>query len=723
MGSGWDDDDNSQCCTKSDDEEMVLAIIANDMNVERRESQRRGSNNHIICNGVQNTQGGSSFVCRRIKKAVLFIPYVILWVCLLFDTTSEAFSTRSMRFSRYSSRTETLFKSTVILPAIQTETETTRSSSNSATSPVLIPDLSPSQLQPKERIPQTYPSSDKQDTDDDAVVELEIDRNQTQRPEAEVTVRAGPGAIITHTSGSVVIDDTNNGRRRRPRAEVTVRAGPGVVITHTSGSVVMGASSDPEEDSILPNEARNEEDSSRQNDEHDEEDENGLNVEQKRRVAAATAALLRRARGTTGKKGDTTGGRRATTSVGKARIGAASRARATKGGLAGALLGTMRTAASAAASVSSRNKNEATTTTTNDDATNHGNATKSSDQSSPTSNNSGPTRKSAVQNTITNLIQSQDEARRAKQSKEDGRNNPSMGMLAGPQTKRESQRVYSSTQSFVHRSTYQPPAKFMLTPYPGTTLIHPSSSSSSSSNKNGDALSVRVATAQDDYTIANLRLSVFSDFSPKVRKQFCQRSCEALAQRRLRGATCIVASLPKSMRGEIISRYVYEDGHPSYSYTPPNSDLENEEWIMGTVECSVHEFAGTMLGRSRLPEQIMYITEVAVSPRARRFGVGTRLLQGIHELAALRQVETLYLHVDVTNRAAIRLYEKAGYTRIRRGNPLYEEFTISLNLHDGATKGRKHYLLHKHVTPEPTWLYPEHPPKPKKSRLGFELPF
>jgi len=617
-----------------------------------------------------------------------------------------------MRFSKSSSRTETLFKSTVILPAIQTETETTlsSSSSSSATSPVLVPDLSPSQLQPKERIPQKYPSSDKEDADDDDTVELEMDRNQKQRPKAEVTVRAGPGAIITHTSGSVTIDDTN--RRRRPRAEVTVRAGPGVVITHTSGSVVMAASSDPEEDSILPNEARNDEDSSRQN---DEEDEDGLNAEQKRRVAAATAALLRRARGTTGKKGDT-GGRRATTSVGKARIGAASRARATKGGLAGALLGTMRTAASAAAaaSVSSRNTNEATTTT---------NATKSSDQSSPNSSNSGPTRKSAVQNTITNLIQSQDEARRAKQSKEDGQNNPSMGLLGGPQTKRESQRVYSSTQSFVHRSTYQPPAKFMLTPYPGTTLIHPSPSSSASSNENGDALSVRVATAQDDYTIANLRLSVFSDFSPEVRKQFCQRSCEALAQRRLRGATCIVASLPKSMRGEIISRYVYEDGNPSFSYTPPNSDLENEEWIMGTVECSVHEFAGTMLGRSRLPERIMYITEVAVSPRARRFGVGTRLLQGIHELAALRQVETLYLHVDVTNRAAIRLYEKAGYTRIKRGNSLYEEFTISLNLHDGATKGRKHYLLHKHVTPEPTWLYPEHPPKPKKIRLGFELPF
>jgi ribosomal protein S18 acetylase RimI-like enzyme len=478
----------------------------------------------------------------------------------------------------------------------------------------------------------------------------------------------------------------------------------------------MVASSDPEEDPILPKEARNEQDSSTQN---DQEDEDGLSAEQKRRVAAATAALLKRARGATGKRGDT-GGRRATTSVGKARIGAASRDRATKGGLAGALLGTMRTAASAAASASSRNMDEATT----EDAINHVNATKSSNQSSPkNSNNSGTTRKSAVQNTITNLIQSQDEARRSKQSKEGGRNNPSMGLLGEPQTKRESERVYSSTRSFVHRSLYQPPAKFMLTPYPGTILIHPSSSSSSSYNKKGGALSVRVATAQDDYTIANLRLSVFSDFSPKVREQFCQRSCEALAQRRLRGATCIVASLPESMKGEIIRRFVYEDGNPSFSYTPPNSDLENEEWIMGTVECSVHEFAGTMLGRSRMPERIMYITEVAVSPRARRFGVGTRLLQGIHELAALRNVETLYLHVDVTNRAAIRLYEKAGYTRIKRGNPLYEEFTISLNLHDGATKGRKHYLLHKHVTPEPTWLYPEHPPKPKKIRLGFELPF
>lgn len=70
----------------------------------------------------------------------------------------------------------------------------------------------------------------------------------------------------------------------------------------------------------------------------------------------------------------------------------------------------------------------------------------------------------------------------------------------------------------------------------------------------------------------------------------------------------------------------------------------------------------------------------------------------------LRNVESLYLHVDVLNFGALELYRKAGYRKVHHADPMFAEFTTSLNLHDGATKGRRHYLLYKNLIRNPTWL-------------------
>ena len=35
---------------------------------------------------------------------------------------------------------------------------------------------------------------------------------------------------------------------------------------------------------------------------------------------------------------------------------------------------------------------------------------------------------------------------------------------------------------------------------------------------------------------------------------------------------------------------------------------------------------------------------------------------------------------------------------------MYAQFTASLNLHDGAMQGRKHYLMCKNVSDKTTWL-------------------
>jgi ribosomal protein S18 acetylase RimI-like enzyme len=207
-------------------------------------------------------------------------------------------------------------------------------------------------------------------------------------------------------------------------------------------------------------------------------------------------------------------------------------------------------------------------------------------------------------------------------------------------------------------------------PPPGSVLVDcPKNSRWKASNR----VSVRVATQSDDLDIANLRLSVFSNFSPSMRQAFCARSCHILAIRRNQGATCIAATVPRY--GSILST--------------------RKEIILGTAECSIHEFYGTKLGSRRRKNSILYITEVAVGPTARKKGIGGKIMQSIDELAKVRGVETLYLHVEVSNYKALSLYERAGYQKVPPNNPIYSEFTKSLNLHDGAMQGRNHYLMHK----------------------------
>lgn len=143
-----------------------------------------------------------------------------------------------------------------------------------------------------------------------------------------------------------------------------------------------------------------------------------------------------------------------------------------------------------------------------------------------------------------------------------------------------------------------------MEPAPGTVLLSPGDRQTSAW-KPASRVTVRVSSTPDDSEIANLRLSVFSAFPPDIRKTFTARSCQVLSNRRNRGATCVVATVP---------RYA--------SMLDPRPDL-----ILGTAECSLHEFHGTALGRRRPKNSIMYVTEVAVSPTSRRKGVGNKIMK------------------------------------------------------------------------------------------------
>ncbi len=80
----------------------------------------------------------------------------------------------------------------------------------------------------------------------------------------------------------------------------------------------------------------------------------------------------------------------------------------------------------------------------------------------------------------------------------------------------------------------------------------------------------------------------------------------------------------------------------------------------------------------------------------------------------------MYLHVDVENFAAYSLYKRAGFEVIdSRNNRMYAEFTRKLNLHDGATRGRNHHLMHKKVSRQQTWY--NGISSRRQGKLGFDL--
>ncbi len=81
----------------------------------------------------------------------------------------------------------------------------------------------------------------------------------------------------------------------------------------------------------------------------------------------------------------------------------------------------------------------------------------------------------------------------------------------------------------------------------------------------------------------------------------------------------------------------------------------------------IAEEAGAMLGFAIVkwtvePDQVTaYIPTIEVLPEQQRRGVGRELLRRLEESAVAAGAGLIWLHVDVENNAAIRLYRAAGY--------------------------------------------------------------
>ena len=68
---------------------------------------------------------------------------------------------------------------------------------------------------------------------------------------------------------------------------------------------------------------------------------------------------------------------------------------------------------------------------------------------------------------------------------------------------------------------------------------------------------------------------------------------------------------------------------------------------------------------------IAYIATIEVLPRFRQHGIGAELLRRLEGSANAERAIAIWLHVDMENAAAIRLYERLGYQSSGRAEHFY----------------------------------------------------
>ena len=97
-----------------------------------------------------------------------------------------------------------------------------------------------------------------------------------------------------------------------------------------------------------------------------------------------------------------------------------------------------------------------------------------------------------------------------------------------------------------------------------------------------------------------------------------------------------------------------------------DSDVIMPDHVIGFVEVYTPDFLASTSGQA-YPERVRailhpYVASLAVDETARKCGVGTALMHAVERECALIS-SLVILEVEDTNRAAISLYERLGYSR------------------------------------------------------------
>ncbi len=94
----------------------------------------------------------------------------------------------------------------------------------------------------------------------------------------------------------------------------------------------------------------------------------------------------------------------------------------------------------------------------------------------------------------------------------------------------------------------------------------------------------------------------------------------------------------------------------------PLSFFEADLRVPGTVAFVV-ENQGELIGysMSTVGKEGFHITNIAIAQEHQRMGIGSRLMHILENIARERGCSRAYLEVRITNKSAIKMYEKLGY--------------------------------------------------------------
>ncbi|KAL4439267.1 hypothetical protein ABPG77_004169 [Micractinium sp. CCAP 211/92] len=138
-----------------------------------------------------------------------------------------------------------------------------------------------------------------------------------------------------------------------------------------------------------------------------------------------------------------------------------------------------------------------------------------------------------------------------------------------------------------------------------------------------------------------------------------------------------------------LERQSEEARRGGWVYYSPKERQQAERWrrqrsfiVLVAEDCSSGEVLGCAAVSLAQPEAALpppfptskprrvYVSNIAVLPQHRRQGVGTLLLQTCERQARLWRQDSLWLHVELKNDDALRLYQRLGYTEVGR-DPMF----------------------------------------------------
>ena len=155
--------------------------------------------------------------------------------------------------------------------------------------------------------------------------------------------------------------------------------------------------------------------------------------------------------------------------------------------------------------------------------------------------------------------------------------------------------------------------------------------------------------------------SLYAQNQRRARSELLRRLLIQVTQRCDDGSDMFIAIDPEDDASAGIIR--------SGAYAEPGAP------ILGTVDLSQREL---VLPTHSISEGL-YMSCMAVAPKARRRGVARALLKATEKRARERGASILWLHVEPGNEVAMRLYERAGFCR-QPDSRCFRDFTRALNL-------------------------------------------